>query len=78
MDTAGSCWTAAVRLRWGEEGCVHNPRFLSALCSSMTTRICLNYKNPKKDDSGGVVPDYEPSGVEELLPFLDGSTKSEK
>ena len=40
----------------------------------MTTRICLNYKNPKKDDSGGVVPDYEPSGVEELRPFLDGQT----
>ena len=40
----------------------------------MTTRICLNYKNPKKDDSGAVVPDYESSGVEELRPFLDGQT----
>ena len=39
----------------------------------MTTRICFNFKAPKKDASGAVVSDAEPSGVEELKPFLDNT-----
>jgi hypothetical protein len=36
----------------------------------MTTRICLNFKAPKKDASGAVVSDAEPCGIDDLKPFF--------